>query len=49
MLIQQQGLNLGLASTILRNGIFNMVYFGVYHSGKRLVEGDDVRFPFPDQ
>ncbi|GBP53303.1 Mitochondrial 2-oxodicarboxylate carrier [Eumeta japonica] len=29
-----QGLNKGLTATIARNGVFNMVYFGFYHSVK---------------
>ena len=29
-----RGLNKGLTATIARNGIFNMVYFGFYHSVK---------------
>lgn len=29
-----QGLNKGLTATIGRNGIFNMIYFGFYHSVK---------------
>ncbi|KAM3958786.1 mitochondrial 2-oxodicarboxylate carrier isoform 1-T1 [Aphomia sociella] len=32
-----QGLNKGLTATIARNGIFNMVYFGFYHSVKGFV------------
>lgn len=28
------GLNKGLSATVARNGIFNMVYFGFYHSVK---------------
>lgn len=32
-----QGLNKGLTATIARNGIFNMVYFGFYHSVKGVV------------
>jgi len=31
------GLNRGLTSTIVRNGAFNMVYFGFYHSVKNIV------------
>lgn len=31
------GLNKGLTATIARNGVFNMVYFGFYHSVKGLV------------
>lgn len=29
-----RGLNKGLTATMARNGIFNMVYFGFYHSVK---------------
>lgn len=29
-----QGLNKGVTATIARNGVFNMVYFGFYHSVK---------------
>ncbi|XP_031624008.1 mitochondrial 2-oxodicarboxylate carrier [Contarinia nasturtii] len=29
-----QGLNKGLTATIARNGVFNMIYFGFYHSVK---------------
>lgn len=29
-----RGLNKGLTATIARNGVFNMVYFGFYHSVK---------------
>lgn len=32
-----KGLNKGLTATIARNGVFNMVYFGFYHSVKGLV------------
>lgn len=28
------GLNKGLSGTLWRNGVFNMVYFGFYHSVK---------------
>lgn len=28
------GLNKGLTATVARNGAFNMVYFGFYHSAK---------------
>ena len=31
------GLNKGLSATIGRNGIFNMIYFGFYHSVKGIV------------
>lgn len=33
----KRGLNKGLTATIARNGVFNMVYFGFYHSVKGLV------------
>lgn len=29
-----KGLNKGLTATMARNGVFNMVYFGFYHSVK---------------
>lgn len=32
-----RGLNKGLTATIARNGVFNMVYFGFYHSVKGLI------------
>ncbi|KAG6453723.1 hypothetical protein O3G_MSEX008292, partial [Manduca sexta] len=32
-----RGLNKGLTATIARNGVFNMVYFGFYHSVKGYV------------
>lgn len=31
------GLNRGLTATIGRNGVFNMIYFGFYHSVKNIV------------
>lgn len=31
------GLNRGLTATIGRNGVFNMIYFGFYHSVKGIV------------
>lgn len=31
------GLNKGLSATVLRNGFFNLVYFGFYHSVKGFV------------
>lgn len=31
------GLNKGLTATVARNGIFNMVYFGFYHSVKNIL------------
>lgn len=32
-----RGLNKGVTATIGRNGVFNMVYFGFYHSVKGLL------------
>jgi solute carrier family 25 (mitochondrial 2-oxodicarboxylate transporter), member 21 len=32
-----KGLNRGLTATIGRNGVFNMIYFGFYHSVKEIV------------
>lgn len=32
-----RGLNRGLTATIGRNGVFNMLYFGFYHSVKNIV------------
>lgn len=32
-----RGLNKGLTATIARNGVFNMVYFGFYHSVKGVI------------
>jgi solute carrier family 25 2-oxodicarboxylate transporter 21 len=32
-----RGLNRGLTATIGRNGVFNMIYFGFYHSVKNIV------------
>jgi hypothetical protein len=31
------GLNRGLTATIARNGVFNMIYFGFYHSVKGII------------
>jgi solute carrier family 25 (mitochondrial 2-oxodicarboxylate transporter), member 21 len=31
------GLNRGLTATIGRNGVFNMIYFGFYHSVKGII------------
>lgn len=31
------GLNKGLTATIGRNGVFNMIYFGFYHSVKDFI------------
>lgn len=38
-----RGLNKGLTATIARNGIFNMVYFGFYHSVKGYIPEYEVR------
>lgn len=35
--IGSRGLNRGLSATIGRNGVFNMLYFGFYHSVKNIV------------
>lgn len=37
-----RGLNKGVTATIARNGCFNMVYFGFYHSVKGLLPEFDV-------
>lgn len=39
-----QGLNKGLTATICRNGIFNAVYFGFYHSVKGFLPELQVAF-----
>ena len=36
------GLNRGLTSTLGRHGIWNMVYFGVYHNIKVFISKTDV-------
>lgn len=38
------GLNKGVTATIGRNGTFNMIYFGFYHSVKDLVPAYEVRY-----
>lgn len=38
-----KGLNKGLTATIMRNGVFNMVYFGFYHSVKGFLPEYEVR------
>lgn len=38
-----KGLNKGVTATIARNGSFNMVYFGFYHSVKGLLPEYDVK------
>ncbi|EDW37501.1 GL21377 [Drosophila persimilis] len=41
------GLNKGVTATMGRNGVFNMVYFGFYHSVKNVVpENDDKTLEF---
>lgn len=37
-----RGLNKGLTATIGRNGTFNMIYFGFYHSVKDVVPAYEV-------
>lgn len=44
-----QGLNKGLTATICRNGIFNAVYFGFYHSVKGFLPELEVDFHFQKQ
>lgn len=42
-----RGLNKGLTATIGRNGVFNMIYFGFYHSVKdHFPAYDDPNFEF---
>ena len=31
------GLNKGLTATLGRHGVFNMIYFSLYHNGKTLI------------
>lgn len=38
-----KGLNKGVTATIGRNGVFNMVYFGFYHSVKGYLPEFEVR------
>lgn len=38
------GLNRGLTATIGRNGVFNMIYFGFYHSVKGVLPEYQVGF-----
>lgn len=40
------GLNRGLTATIGRNGVFNMIYFGFYHSVKGFLPEYEVREEF---
>lgn len=39
-----KGLNNGLTATIGRNGTFNMIYFGFYHSVKEIIPAYSVSF-----
>lgn len=39
-----KGLNKGITATIGRNGIFNMVYFGFYHSVKGFLPQFEVNY-----
>lgn len=39
------GINKGCTATIGRNGVFNMIYFGFYHSVKDIVPQNQVRRP----
>lgn len=39
-----KGLNKGVTATIGRNGVFNMVYFGFYHSVKGFLPEFEVNF-----
>lgn len=39
-----KGLNKGVTATIGRNGTFNMIYFGFYHSVKDYFPAYEVRF-----
>uniref|UniRef100_A0A182N6Y8 Mitochondrial 2-oxodicarboxylate carrier n=1 Tax=Anopheles dirus TaxID=7168 RepID=A0A182N6Y8_9DIPT len=43
------GLNRGLTATIGRNGVFNMIYFGFYHSVKGIVPEYKGPQPIPGQ
>lgn len=38
-----RGINKGVTATIGRNGVFNMIYFGFYHSVKDMVPQYQVR------
>ncbi len=38
------GLNKGLTATVARNGAFNMVYFGFYHSVKNILPEYQVKY-----
>lgn len=38
-----QGINKGVTATIGRNGVFNMIYFGFYHSVKDIIPQYQVR------
>lgn len=37
-----QGLNKGMFATMLRNGSFNSIYFGFYHSVKGIIPEQEV-------
>lgn len=39
-----RGINKGVTATIGRNGVFNMIYFGFYHSVKDIVPQYQVSF-----
>lgn len=39
-----RGLNKGLTATIGRHGIFNMIYFGLFHSVNSRIEQPKVLF-----
>lgn len=42
-----KGINKGLGATILRHNIWNMIYFGFYHSAKAVIpENTDPRVDF---
>lgn len=38
-----RGLNKGVTATIARNGVFNMIYFGFYHSVKGVLPEYEVK------
>ena len=40
-----QGIFRGLSSTMMRNGVWNMVYFGMYHSIKNQYQAPKVQPP----
>lgn len=41
-----KGLNKGITATIARNGVFNMIYFGFYHSVKGYLPEYEVSLKF---